>query len=925
MYNKNLKEWVFFITVIPTLFISSLIAGYFTVGAISEIQLRQINTGKNIIEPLAIAANSLLKQSKKNELKALIDHAQRKFSAEVVSIAIFSADNRLITTSNYHNEFAMLRSEPGQNNFEVTNYEIDNGFIVFRTPLLNEANFDEDKRAVKIPYISIQLTTDNITHQKYKVYVTTILILILAVVISLGLANFVLRRLSQPIKALLNNINCIEQKQPPAFTQPLHLNELERIRLGIGNLSSLLIKSQEELDQNIEQATSDLRQSIEQIEIQNVELDIAKRKALEANRIKSEFLANMSHELRTPLNGVLGFTRQLLKTDLTAHQQDFLKTIESSANNLLSIINDILDFSKLEAGRMTLEKVPYNLRDNIEEVVTLLAPNAAEKHLDISLNVLSDVPENLVGDAMRIRQVITNLVGNAIKFTEKGAVTIDVELIKSDNPSVIIKVVVNDTGIGITQDKIKHIFEPFGQADSSITRKYGGTGLGLVISQRLAKEMDGNISITSKANQGTKIEFVFKNDINAMPISVPITANGMLNKTFALIEPVDHAYNAIHDLLIQWQITVRRYKSLIHFINDNEASNQNFDFAIIRYDLSELSFDEYCRMVNNVKSQIKTIFISTYCSELKMVQRLSTSTGCKPLCLPIQTRKFAEILNNEHRSQNDLPTLPKQTISAVNLDQVTYDKNSENNDANRILIVDDNPLNLKLLFILLQEQGYLVDTAENGQQALELTRARVYKAILMDIQMPIMDGVSACINIQKDSLNQQTPIAAVTAHASTSEKHKIMQQGFSAYVTKPIDEDELKNLLRKLTNYSTDIKATSNSSDIIDWQLALSRANNRHDLAIEMLDMLLNSIANASEEIQTALFNQDAQQLLTAIHKLHGTTCYTGTPKLQNLAYDIETRLKQDNTIEPLVELIKQLLQALDEVKTVSIDIKTQF
>lgn len=318
----------------------------------------------------------------------------------------------------------------------------------------------------------------------------------------------------------------------------------------------------DEMQRHIDQATIDLRESLEQFEIQNVELNFAKRKAQDANQVKSEFLANMSHELRTPLNGVIGFTRQVLKTPLTDTQRDYLYTIERSAANLLSIINDILDFSKLDAGKMVLEKIPYSLREATEEALTLLAPSAHQKNIELSFNITSSVPDSLIGDAMRVKQIIINLASNAIKFTDKGSVNIDIKCQHVNQHKTLLRVELVDTGVGIKSQQQEILFEAFGQADTSITRLYGGTGLGLVISQRLVLEMNGKIGFSSEEGKGSTFWFTFESEVTPIPLISQLQTAPFAHKKTLYFEPHMHSRMATTQIMTDWEMEVSHVTSI---------------------------------------------------------------------------------------------------------------------------------------------------------------------------------------------------------------------------------------------------------------------------------------------------------------------------------------------------------------------------
>lgn len=319
--------------------------------------------------------------------------------------------------------------------------------------------------------------------KQYQEIISAGVVLILGIILSGFFAYRLLQDVEIPIKQMISMIDRIRRGHLDVRIEGKLLGELDTLKNGINAMAISLSEYHLEMQQSIDQATSDLRETLEQLEIQNVELDIAKKNAQEAARVKSEFLANMSHELRTPLNGVIGFTRQMLKTQLSSSQHDYLQTIEKSANNLLTIINDILDFSKLEAGKLLLENIPFDFEDSLDEVMRLLAPMAHEKGLELNLRIDPRIPAGVIGDPLRIQQVLTNLIGNAAKFTERGNISVSVDLKQQRDERLELQFIIRDTGIGISERQQSQLFQAFRQADASISRRYGGTGLGLVITQ----------------------------------------------------------------------------------------------------------------------------------------------------------------------------------------------------------------------------------------------------------------------------------------------------------------------------------------------------------------------------------------------------------------------------------------------------------
>ncbi|MCB0386416.1 MAG: two-component sensor histidine kinase BarA, partial [Bdellovibrionales bacterium] len=368
-------------------------------------------------------------------------------------------------------------------------------------------------------------------------------------------------------------------------------HEMNDLAAGVNALASSLNNAYEEMQQNVDQATEDLRQTLETIEIQNIELDIARKEALEASRVKSEFLANMSHEIRTPLNGILGFTNLLLKGQLSHTQKDHLLTIKKSSDILLTIINDILDFSKIEAGKLQLDRIPLKLKETLEDVLTMLAPSAHQKGLELVAIVYDDVPNNLFGDPLRIKQIISNLVSNAVKFTHSGEIIVRAMIEDEESARAVIKLTVTDTGVGLSRIQQESLFHAFSQADASTARQYGGTGLGLVISRRLVEEMGGEIGVESELGKGSTFWIKLPCDIvkNAME---EVTSTALASERVIYYEPHQPSRLSVTHMLETLKIRVTQVDSLKKMLDQVAAAqfeHKGFALALIGVGKLELN------------------------------------------------------------------------------------------------------------------------------------------------------------------------------------------------------------------------------------------------------------------------------------------------------------------------------------------------
>ena len=910
MQKISLKDWVVLLTIVPTTLIGLTLASFFSYTRYVELNEFLSARAQSIIEPIAIAAASPMHTKDRAQLRQLIGLAHKNHSGIVKNIAVLSKDHQVIVTSSLRGDINLLRfsnSESIPNSTEVV--DIDNYFI-FRTPIVQEADnvgFN-DSIPKNIGYVAIQIDKNKVKFNQQSQVLIAFSIVILGSLISAIFAFRLIKNVTRPVSSMVQAVDRIREGKLESRVSGQLIGELNFLKNGINAMAEALGDYHDEMHRSIDQATLDLRESLEQFEIQNVELDIAKRKAQDANKVKSEFLANMSHELRTPLNGVIGFTRQVLKTPLTETQRDYLQTIERSANNLLAIINDILDFSKLDAGKMVIENIPFTLRESIEEALILLAPSAHKKNIELSLRVSQQIPDSLIGDAMRIKQVLINLANNAIKFTDSGCICIDVDCNRIEQNNVVLKITVTDTGIGMSENQQKTIFDAFAQADKSVTRLYGGTGLGLVISKRLAQEMQGEIGFVSEINRGSTFWFTFNCEVNPIPITLPNHKDALINKSILYFEPHTHGRISTSEMLEQWGMKVTPVTSMQQLTEALE-NKQHYDYALISHSVSPAELNKLKELISYIKSKIENLHLAINSNSPNLQEALMARGAVCCLSKPVTPERLRKALLPQQNIQTD-----KQAINVTKKAPI------------KVLAVDDNEANLKLINALLTEQVEEVITAVNGKEAVDLCQQEKFAIIFMDIQMPVMDGITALKTIKQQTFNDETPIIAVTAHALSGEKEKLLDQGFSAYMTKPIDETMLKHtiyeycdieLLSTVASINQQPKMPSFipvSTKEIDWQLALSRSGNRVDLAKDMFEGLVASLPETRSLIEDAITCQDTEQVKALIHKLNGACCYTGVPLLGKLTQEIETALKQEQALEQLEPEFLEFFEHLDNI-----------
>jgi two-component system sensor histidine kinase BarA len=917
MTKLGLRDSVLTLTLIPTVIIGLLLGGYFTINRYIELDEILYQQGTTISEPLAIALEQPLLEKNKQLLNRVISYTHNKHSPVVKAIALFDDNNKLIITSNYHRSFDDLLNNEQLNNLNATQVHKTDDLITFFTPIINhtspDTKWDKSIFQTSLGTVVLQLNRDQAVIGQQRALLVSGIVIILALVLAAILALKLSHMFMTPLnKLVLATDRLVEGKRETGLNESM-IGEFELLREGLNTISYSMVMQKDEMQKNIDQATSDYRETLEQYETQNIQLTMAKKEAQDANRVKSDFLAKMSHELRTPLNGVIGFTRQLHKTPLNKNQKDYLDTIELSANSLMTIISDILDFSKLEAGAMELESIQFQLRDTVNEVMTLLAPSAHDKQLELSIYISPQVPDHLTGDPTRLKQVLINLLSNAIKFTEKGAIKVDISHRLLDDERTSILVSVADTGVGIPVDKQDALFTAFGQADSSITRKFGGTGLGLIITKHIVEAMSGKITLNSAPGNGTCFTFngVFRLPNHVFASDLP--TKSLLGKHVLYLEPHEHTHHAVLSLLNEWQISVTGCFSDAEFLAAIDNKEQQYDICIIGDMASVNDMQRLKAHVKAVRESTDYLYLMLNTVSHSMREAFIGSGADACLSKPLNHRKLCELLAAPYRLDHPVHNIEQNEQTLLPL---------------KVLVVDDNDANLKLIYTLLNEQVELIDTAHNGSQAYSLSKSHKYDVIFMDIQMPIMDGITACKLIKESSLNEDTPIIAVTAHALHSEKEQLLKDGFEGYLTKPIDEDMLNQIIcdhsPQLPVSRDKLKNMPQSpppfkSVRLDWGIALQHAGGKSELALEMLNMLLLSVPETLSLLAQAIADEDCKQVLSIIHKLHGACCYTGVPKLKSLAETIETALKSNcvlATIEP------ELFELQDELENLLLDAK---
>lgn len=713
-------------------------------------------------------------------------------------------------------------------------------------------------------------------------------------------------------------------------------------------------------------AENDQRQDVER------ELSLAKEAAESANLAKTEFLATMSHEIRTPLNGILPILEMLRETKLESEQRQFVNTALNSSQLLLSIINDILDFSKVEAGKLELEFIELNIRELVEQVTVLMTNAAVRRKLKLSYRIDQDVPPAVRGDPIRLRQILTNLVSNAIKFTKKGGISVEVSIRHATRTEVELLFAVRDSGVGMSEEAVERLFQPFSQADASTTRTHGGTGLGLAICKRLTELMSGRIGVKSKKGKGSLFWFVvpLRKSLEEVP-----SARRDLQGARALILAQDEVAQNLAAYMRDWGMVFEQAADSYDAISKLQASanlGESWSYELIVID-GRVSAHGILKMIEDIKAnpvlfQVKFLVLDPTASDAKSLSRQGIETLNAPVHRVEVEQRFKRLLDVETVSgaglvaaEQPMPRMPDESFGwddghADMLDEPSTVEMAEEAPipqhtplVGKILVVEDNPVNLAVVRKILQKAGLQPVTATDGVQAMQAVGRENFDVVLMDCQMPRMDGYEATDAIRQREQQQglaRLPVIAMTANAMAGDRERCLSAGMDDYLSKPVKPAALENMLRQwlpmqevlqdqvdvpedsaesaefsqTQEQPTDVEGGEVSYDVIDIAVVEELFEIMDEDFIMVLESYLNSVPDLMDGIRQAVQSRDLNALVGPAHSLKSSSANVGAIELSILARELETKGREHDgsdlnaVYEQIADVYKLSVAALRQI-----------
>jgi len=896
VFGGVLKTWALLLSIMPVLVVGLGLSGFFLYGHLDDLESYYSRRGKAVANELAVLSlpDILAKDARALEQKTRIFLAQD----DIERIHISDAAGKPLLD--------LIRQPP------ISRDPHRNPSPVYSAPVVVPDSLPPERLGV----VQVHLCDQSLDEEKRRVLTLSLAVILTGIVFTAILTLLITGRVLRPFLRLIEAMGEVKAGNLDMRVPCVSSGELLILEEGFNEMASRVALNHEQLEREVTQATADYRETLDALEERNIELYWARKEADRANAAKSEFLANMSHEIRTPLHGIVGFANQLLKTPLSDEQQEFLRTIIASSRNLQAIINDVLNFSKLQQGKLQLNRVSFDLRDMIDDLVALFATLTSEKRLEVLAIVYNDVPDFVVGDRLRLQQVLTNLLSNAVKFTQEGEILVRVML--DDGPcaedQVTLRFSVQDTGIGISRDAQRQLFTAFTQADASTERRFGGTGLGLSICKQMIQGMDGDIGVKSQIGKGS--DFWFRLSL-PVPAATTATASlrGRLQGVRALV--VDQQPHSRAALLCRLEYlgvnAVSREPEVV--VSEKPFPCEDLSFLSLSWMdaiqgvLSSGAVE--CILDLKRRCALQPLVAQVKAMDAPLIDKLShlgvDACYIKPMGNLALLRLIGQLLGLSQAQETEqiVPPEPPRPSSIEGM---------------KVLIVDDNPINLRLASVVIHAMGGAVTEASSGAEAIRIAGLQRFDFILMDAHMPGINGMEATKQIRaEEPEDRRTPILALTADTLAEHHKKILNSGMDAVLIKPFHEEELLEAMRRigLGNQGMPMPPSKDPNapktpqpgnlPVRDRSKALLAAAGLEAEADALFMAMQAELEGYHAEIGRHAASNDWEGLGQTAHKLRGSARVCGAMALEQVLADLEECGRTGETSH-----LDGLLQGLD-------------
>lgn len=768
--------------------------------------------------------------------------------------------------------------------------------------------------------------TDKITLAYYQFGITIGLVYLFTVFSSFLLARYLEKRLLNPLRQITKHTQDITGQKDSDDTA--HNDDMSVLTEQINLMAHQLNDTETEIEQQILEATSDLKSSMDTMETRNIELGLAYKKSEAVHNKKVEFISRMNDEIHEPLNSITGFTQLLLDSNLSPHQRNYIENINGSVKQLFHITENVKEFSDISEGKCSLDRIPMDIRDSVEEVLSLLAPVAEEASLELVSFCYADVPLRIIGDPLRLKQIMTNFVSNAIKFTQEGSVVVRIMLEEMHNNEATIRIAISDTGVGLTPEQQQELFQAFAQIETHHPSVRHGVGLGLATAKKLVQQMKGKIGLDSEINKGSTFWFTIAAEALAST-EKHYEYNQLIDTNILLYEPHPTTQLALSHLFTFWKMRVNEVNEMDVLNRTLVENGDAYDVLVLGHNSGLQAPDNFVNLIAAARQYYNGVIIVLSNITDKATLELFKSHGAtialtKPVRQKVLYRHLCEMHGKSNKASRDILANTQPARKQA-----------------RILAVDDEPTNLKLLSVLAEHLNVLFIPASTGQQAIDITSRIDFDLIILDMQMPELNGLQVANHLRTHSgKNQRTPIAMLSANILASDRETLLSAGINDCLLKPLNSEQLRGLIQKWTDFSlpqetgkltvmpvrptskpnkptlkaksyeqSQIKAqptlndnqrdtmknnfaNNNQEKVIDKELGLKLASHNEPVANEMLLALIERLPEDHRTIVQAFEQCNREQLEAQIHKLHGALCYCGAPRLKNATASLHQEIK---------------------------------